>query len=168
MSKKRKKTQTSQRNAARRARRAAERRARRRAAPSRERAPLRSFTFTRDGLVTLTKVPGEDVDAHLAYLEAHRLLPPGYPTSEAHLRTEMAMALFTLDDPDASPDSVLRAIVILAHTPDERALAALVRYASSGRVHADLAKPAATECDMWLQTGGISPPRAPQPAATMN
>jgi len=99
------------------------------------------------------------IDLHVAYLDAHRLLPPDYPADDENLLVEFVTALRTLENPPASEREILRAIMILAHTPDPRAETALLAYAEAGGVHADMAEIGVAECAMWLQEA--EPPSRP-------
>ncbi|MEZ4439286.1 MAG: hypothetical protein R3B72_09365 [Polyangiaceae bacterium] len=168
MSKKQKSQTSQRRNAARRARRTQQRtqqkHQQRRARPSRERGRFQSVTATARGIEV---APIADLDTYHAYLDAHRLVPT-HPMSEAEISAQRAMALFTLEQPPASSEALLRAVMILAHTPDPRALAALRRHAASGAMHADLAVLAADECAMWLEQGGVETPSEPRSSATLN
>lgn len=178
MSKRSKKSRkTQRRNAARRAaRRAAPRNeaSRRHARQTRppgaatRSQPLEALSITADGFVEVMEIPEGEVEHDMAYVEAHRLLPPHYPVDDVDLRTRMAMALFTLDDPTASPEALLHAIIILGHTPREAALSALTRYASSGAPYAGIAKCAASECDMWLRSEVALAEPAPMASAMLN
>jgi hypothetical protein len=111
-----------------------------------------------------------DVETCTAYMEAHRLLPPDYPSSDADMRAHMTMAIHTLEDPLSPSESVLRAILILGHTPDERALAALRNHASREGMHADMARIAVDECAWWIETSEpeLEPVRPRAPSYALN
>lgn len=91
------------------------------------------------------------VETHIAYVEAHQLLPPDYPRDVADMQSELAMAMATLEEPRAGDAAILRAIMILAHTPDPRAREALQKYARLGTPYRDMAKLGADECATWLE-----------------
>lgn len=120
------------------------------------------------GNATIMEVDARDAGAHLTYMEAHQLLPPGYPTSEAEMRLQVALAVATLEDERASSEAVLRAIMILGHSPDALALASLRARASSGGEHADMADLAADECEHWIASASRMPRPAPQASPMPN
>lgn len=172
---KRKSKRRRHRDAVRRARTATQRHAGRRR-PSRatsRREPFQSITITRDGGFNVTTIPDGEIDAYHAYLKAHDLLPPGHDVRWPVDGKELAMAVQLLEDPRAGRRAALKAIMILAHMPDERALAALMKHAESGRAQAAMAKHGAAECRMWLEerVPALSPPgwtTSPQNAAMLN
>jgi hypothetical protein len=47
--------------------------------------------------------------------------------------------------------------MVLGHTPDDRALAALRRHAAQGGAHDGMARLAAAECAWWQETGALEP-----------
>ena len=147
-SKKIKKHRNRRRNAHRRAARAAERRTR---GPSRERPRMTFTAIPAGGFVGVADIPGEEISSLDAYVRAHDRLPPSYPFDEVERGRQLAMALCVLEDRQASGESLLRAIMILGHIPDPRALEALRAHAKSRRPHADIARHAADECAMWLE-----------------
>jgi hypothetical protein len=109
-----------------------------------------------------------ELGLHLAYIDAHRLLPPGYPSSAADIRAHAPLAVWTLDDPLSPSESVLSAIMVLGHTPDEFALSALRRHASHNGTHADMASLAADECAWLTETAEPPPNQPPQPNPMLN
>lgn len=173
MTKKARKQKTNRHHsAARRAKRAASRRAKRchRDGARERRAGPKHYVTTAlwDGTAMIREVSRAELGLHSAYLEAHRLLPRGYPSNHADVRAHGTWALRTLEDPLSPNESVLRAILILGHTPDERALRALRRHASRNRVYAGMARLAADECVFWMETSEPDRERPPQPAAMLN
>ncbi len=138
-----------QRRAERRNRNAAKRRAKRR---------RRTDVSEPVHLITKSSIP---METHIAYIEAHELIPPDYPRSPSDMQTELAMAMTALEDPHASDASILRAIMILAHTPDPRAREALQSYARLGTPYRDMARLGADECATWLEDVG---PPLPAPS----
>ena len=168
MSKKSKKTRSNRRDARRRAARAAERRARRKNAPPRDRGGVQSFMMTDGGSFSVTPVGADEIDALNTYIRAHDRLPSSYPFGPMEQQRQLSMALSTLGNPLATSDAVLRAIVILGHIPDPRALTALVAHADSRRAHADIAKHAADECAGWIESERFRSAPLRPPAAMMN
>jgi len=156
MSKKSKQSQTHQRRAERRNRNTAKRRAKR----SRR-------TLVAEGVHVIGE-PAIPMETHIAYIEAHALIPPDYPRSPTDLWTQLTLALSTLEDPRATGEAVLRAIIILAHTPDPRALEALHHHARLGTVHRDMAQLGADECAAWLEDLGPPPPAPSFDATVLN
>lgn len=106
-----------------------------------------------------------EMERALRYMAAHQLLAPEYPDM-CDQEEELAAGLRCLEDPTASGAERLAAIMLLAHTPDARALDALQRYARSGAVHADMAELGAEECAMWSATSDEPP--CPPPDVMLN
>lgn len=134
----------------------------------RERAPRHYVMMSANGLLTTTEVTEEELVLHNAYVEAHQLLPPGYPSSDADIRAHLSQALGTLADPLSPSDAVLRAILILGHTPDERALTALRQHAADNGTHAAMAEIAADECAWWTESVPRAPVHAPRQSVMLN
>lgn len=112
---------------------------------------------------TMASTPDEALSTYLA---AHVLVPEGHPSPSPASQAHVARALCTLDDPAAPTESVLWAIMVLGHTPEQSALEALERYAASDAEHAAVARHAIDECQQWLdgpQMVDFTAPPQPQP-----
>ena len=171
MTNKSQKQHSNRRRAQKRRARRVQKKRRRRAAQSvgRPGAPRHYVTAIRsDGTSTIQEVSRAELALHGAYVEAHRLLPAGYPSSHADVRATAPQALRILTDPLSSNESVLQAIMILGHTPTTEALAALRRHASARRPHADMARLAADECESLWGAGQAAPNREQPPDLTLN
>jgi hypothetical protein len=113
-----------------------------------------------DFRVTGTPVDKKDLAALPVYCQAHSLLPPDYHILGHTTVTQQREALAVMDRPAASSAELLRAIVILGHSPTADALEALERHGASSRTHARMARLAATECAHWLELTAPSPSMA--------
>ena len=99
-------------------------------------------------------VPISPADSpHLArYLKAHKLLPFMYrfdPHKRKYQRY-LEKSLRVLTDADATTLDLTRAIVVLGHSPCERAIAALERLSQTDHTMSGLARMALQECLMWM------------------
>lgn len=99
-------------------------------------------TVDPDNRLTTFEVGPDDLDAFYTYLYAHRWLPERNANRDRAAR----IALNALADPHGSPGAILRAIVVLGHTPTERAWQALCTHATVDGAHARVAMMAAQEC----------------------
>jgi hypothetical protein len=97
------------------------------------------------GLFTYEIDPA-DVGSFELYLRAHQLLPFDYSYRPGIDDREVERAVAALDRPDIAENELLRAIVILGHSPCRRSLEALGRLATGRGLRASLARHALGEC----------------------
>lgn len=100
--------------------------------------------------VTSTPVAAADIPFLQIYLAAHSLLPPGFDCQNEKSAAVIDEALEVIADPNATASAILRAIVVLGHTPSAMALTALQQHAATDKIHAPVARLAADECVGWI------------------
>ncbi len=181
MTKKSSETRTiRRRNATRRARIAGERHAKRlhRATAGKRRTvsgqlhahPVRHIIAAQraDRVSTNNEVAAAKLGLRVAAIRAHELLPLGELSRGAEMGGHLTLALRELDDPLSSSECMFQAIMVLGHTPDERALAALRRHVSRDGMLAGMARVAIAECLWWMENAEPAPRCPPQREPLLN
>ncbi len=108
-------------------------------------------------------MPISPADAvHMApYLKAHKLLPFFFRYDPAKRRSQryLERSIRVLADPEATAGDLTRAIVILGHCPDQRAVSALQAYGDAELELSGMARMALQECLSWMgeNEGGMLP-----------
>lgn len=97
---------------------------------------------------TVDPMSAEDYPHLMRYFKAHEALPHFYRFDPARRKYQrhLADSLEQLADPEASLEALTRAIAILGHSPDPRAISALEAYSDAGRELSGMARMALQEC----------------------
>jgi len=98
-----------------------------------------------------------DFASFQTYLEAHALLPYDFEGDRPEAHDAIQDAFTVVADTAASAGALLRAVVVLGHTPTVAALEVLQHHAASDRPHATVARFAADECRDWISYAQTSP-----------
>jgi hypothetical protein len=108
---------------------------------------LRGGTVAEVGCHPVSEAASADADL---YFFAHSLLPADFVCGEPAPPALVAAAIATLNQPEtATSHDVLRALVLLGHSPSSAALEALSRAVAQGGPWAGVAELARAECADW-------------------
>jgi hypothetical protein len=110
-----------------------------------------------NGSVTSRPIAAADMGAMQTYAAAHSILPPEFYRNANPPDSYINEALRALNDEGANAHALLRAIVVLGHTPNVTALEALRCYGQSDRPHAAIARMATDECSDWIANTETAP-----------
>ncbi len=86
----------------------------------------------------------------IRYLNAHQLIPYDYHFDPIRDHSRVEVAATTLEKRDATEAEILRAIVLLGHSPCDTALETLYRWSNSDHLFASVARFALSECQSLM------------------